>query len=279
MLVAAILVALMQFLEGGLMAMNMKWSDAIQEVLKQSSEAMHYAAIADAIVAQRLREDVGASPPTTVNVTLNQSIRGDGKNSPFVRVSEGHYWLRDSLNNSTQRGAAAPGGDDDEASVGLINGYGMYWRRSEVGWTSTSPSVLGQLPSADTVVNFCNQIGVYLLHDGRSVTYVGRTTDQPLGIRLRQHTKDRLNGRWDRFSWFGIYPVMATGVLDLRHPGKFTVGNLIATMEALLIEGLEPPQNRRGGDDFRAIEFLQVSDPEIEKNRKLAIIDDLKQSI
>jgi hypothetical protein len=34
-------------------------------------------------------------------------------------------------------------------------------------------------------------------------------------------------------------------------------------MEALLIEGLEPPQNRRRGDDFRAVEYLQAEDREL----------------
>ncbi len=38
------------------------------------------------------------------------------------------------------------------------------------------------------------------------------------------------------------------------------VHGLIATLEALLIEGLEPPQNRRQGDGFNAVEFIQVPD-------------------
>ncbi len=32
-----------------------------------------------------------------------------------------------------------------------------------------------------------------------------------------------------------------------------------------MIEGLEPRQNRKRGDDFRAVEFLQVADPELRK--------------
>jgi hypothetical protein len=115
-----------------------------------------------------------------------------------------------------------------------------------------------------------------LLHDGRAVVYVGRTTDQPLGVRLRQHISDRLNGRWDRFSWFGVYPVAESGALDLNTLGSYTLEMLIVTMEALLIESLEPPQNRKRGDDFRAIEFLQVEDPDIEKKSQLVrLIDEL----
>jgi hypothetical protein len=42
---------------------------------------------------------------------------------------------------------------------------------------------------------------------GMKSSYVGRVTDQLLGRRLYQHTVDRLNGRWNRFSWFGVYLV------------------------------------------------------------------------
>ncbi len=54
---------------------------------------------------------------------------------------------------------------------------------------------------------------------------------------------------------------------------------LIVTMEALLIEGLEPPQDRRRGDDFRAVEFLQVEDPDIQKSQILSLIDELKKRL
>ena len=99
--------------------------------------------------------------------------------------------------------------------------------------------------------------------------------NQNLGRRLRQHTSDRLTGRWTRFSWFGIYPVEENG--DLRKSADFSnveTGIVIATMEAVLIEGLEPRQNRKRGD-FQAIEFLQVEDPKLELNRKLAIFQEL----
>jgi len=128
-------------------------------------------------------------------------------------------------------------------------------------------------------VDFSSQNGVYMLHDGSKVVYVGRTTDQHLGVRLRQHTVDRLNGRWNRFSWFGVYPVTSDGSLSNTQPSEFTVEALIVTMEALLIEGLEPPQNRKRGDDFRAVEFIQVKDPGIEKTEILELIEKLKKTL
>ena len=35
-----------------------------------------------------------------------------------------------------------------------------------------------------------------------------------------------------------------------------------------MIEGLEPRQNRRRGDDFQAVEFLQAEDPTLSQARQ-----------
>ena len=49
-------------------------------------------------------------------------------------------------------------------------------------------------------------------------------------------------------------------------------------MEALLIESLEPPLNRRRGDNFSGAEYLQATDPQIEGAKKKAIIDELRKA-
>jgi hypothetical protein len=46
-------------------------------------------------------------------------------------------------------------------------------------------------------------------------------------------------------------------------------------MEALLIESLEPPLNRRRGDNLSAVEYIQTTDPQIELNRGKAILEEL----
>jgi hypothetical protein len=102
-----------------------------------------------------------------------------------------------------------------------------------------------------------------LLHDDREVIYVGRAIDQPLAKRLYQHTYDRLNGRWNRFSWFGVSSVNEDGTLVPPSAFEVEPADLIAAFEALLIEGLEPRQNRKRGADFRAVEYIQVRDPQI----------------
>ena len=74
--------------------------------------------------------------------------------------------------------------------------------------------------------------------------------------------------------WENLTPVFA----DID-PETFNIDNLIVTMEAILIEGLEPPQNRKRGDDFSAVEFTQVEDPEIQKNRAYELIEKLKKNV
>lgn len=115
-------------------------------------------------------------------------------------------------------------------------------------------------------VDFNKQLGIYLLYDGREVIYVGCATERPLGKRLYEHTLDRLSTRWDRFSWFGLLPVSDNGGLAAM-PGQYESEQLIPALEAILIEALEPRQNRRRGDDLAAVEYLQQEDPEIKRQK------------
>jgi hypothetical protein len=261
---------------------DLSWREAITQVLQGQTEPMHYADIAEAIAEQQFRTELGATPASTVNATITTSMNNEGDDSPFLRVARGQYALRaaaaaQQASQIAQAKPAEPPAEEPD-DTGLINAFGMYWTRGNVLWTTT-PRILGQQQIGSTPVDFCNQRGVYLLHDGRAVVYVGRTTEQPLGIRLRQHISDRLNGRWDRFSWFGVYPVAESGALNTDAVGAYTLDMLIVTMEALLIEGLEPPQNRKRGDDFRAAEFLQVEDPDIQKTQIIKLMDELKKKL
>lgn len=54
---------------------------------------------------------------------------------------------------------------------------------------------------------------------------------------------------------------------------------VIATLEALLIEGLEPPQNRRRGDGFQAFEYIQAEDPVLRHKAKKELLKQLAESI
>ena len=59
---------------------NLPWKDAIVEVLKETSEPRHYAAIADRIAELELRTDFGATPASTQPLPA----KGHGWNLPYV---------------------------------------------------------------------------------------------------------------------------------------------------------------------------------------------------
>jgi hypothetical protein len=274
---------------------EMGWRDAIIAVLEGSSEAMHYTDIADEIISKGLRTSVGATPANTVAVYLSDQSRQPGVESRFERTTRGYYRLR----RDDQQAPAMAGGSslapasfqgtplEDAASIiaettkdttGLIKALGMYWSRDKINWAVGTPKLLGKQTVGSQPVDFSDQRGVYLLYDRSEVIYVGRAIDQGIGTRLKQHTFDRLNGRWDRFSWFGVYSVSGSGDLESSEQ-QYDRTLLIATMEALLIESVEPSQNRRRGDEFRAVEFLQTEDPEIELNKMRALFGQMQTKL
>jgi len=265
------------------MAKGIAWTDAIRQVLKDHGQPMRYEAIAQEILDRGLRAPT-ATPAATVAATLSLSLSNEGAHSPFERIERGIYGLRGSKAAhrpqnppASVAGVVAGDGVDDAAAdaedMGLINAFGMFWLRDEVYWDRNSTRLLGVQQLGGKEIDFADQAGVYLLYDGNRVVYVGRVTGTRLGSRMWEHTRDRLTGRWDRFSWFGVRGVTESGSLTALPGSGIAVESLISTLEALLIEGLEPPQNRRQGDGFNAVEFLQVLDPEIQKQRDMRVIE------
>ncbi len=261
---------------------NAPWTDAVLTVLRASAEPMHYAAIAQAIVDQGLRTDVGATPAASVASILSESITREGDRSPFYRASRGMYGhRREGGSGDADPMAARPEPDpaeEDAEVTGLINAFGILWSRSDVSWSGTTTMLYGRNTPASKSVDFGAQQGVYLLYDVARVIYVGQVSAQRLGARLAEHTVDRLQSRWGRFSWFGVRPVTENGELS---PAAERVGlsKLIDTMETLLIEGLEPPLNRRAGSGFSGTEFLQAVDPDRKKRDKQRLLDELSRSL
>lgn len=261
------------------MTRNMPWREAMIAVLEEAQEPLHYSDVAQAIIDRGYREDVGATPAATVAANLSESLRRDTP-SPFARTSRGMYALRRDHGAGPMSRQSVPVEDEaeeDAEEMGLINAFGMFWSRDRVHWKSTMPRLLGVQQSGSVAVNFTGQAGVYVLCDGSRAIYVGRVTEPRLGQRLFEHTRDRLTGRWDRFSWFGVRSVRNDGDLTPIPASGIAVASLIATMEALLIEGLEPPQNRRQGDGFSAVEFIQEVDPEVIQLRNRRVLDQLAQ--
>lgn len=257
------------------MTSELTWRKAIDKVLGSSANPLHYNEITERIISEGLRKNLGATPAATVNAQISASIKHEGASSPYIRVSKGTFALRA---GSSGVSVVAPKltpdvteSEESEEQYEIITSFGMFWRREAAEWTIT-PKLLGMQQIGATPVDFCKQLGIYLLYDGREVIYVGRTTDRPLGRRLYEHTIDRMSARWDRFSWFGLLPVSDTGEIGTL-PDTYGAAKLIPALEAILIEALEPRQNRKRGDDLAAVEYLQKVDPEIEKKRVKATLD------
>ena len=254
------------------MSIELTWRKAIEKVLSETPEALHYTDIADKIIADRLRLDVGATPANTVAAIIATGIKKEGESCPFQKVGRGLFVWKGTTAGSkptkTQDVAKVvldTDEEDKEDQYDIVTSFGMFWKRGYIDWTS-KPKVLGMQQIAAEPVDFHDQVGIYLLYDGREIIYVGRTTDRPLGRRLYEHTMDRLSSRWDRFSWFGLLPVSESGKLG-KMPATYPSPKLIPALEAILIEALEPRQNRKRGDDLSAVEYIQKEDPEIQKKR------------
>ncbi len=257
------------------MPAELTWKKAIEKVLSSSPTPLHYNEITERIISDGLRKTLGATPSSTVNAQISASIKHDRDSSPYIRVSKGTFAMK----------VATPGvkivtpkltpdvseTEESEEQYDIVTSFGMFWRKDAVEWIAT-PKLLGMQQIGAKQVDFFKQLGIYLLYDGREVIYVGRTTDRPLGKRLFEHTTDRMSARWDRFSWFGLLPVSDSGQLG-SIPDAYDAAKLIPALEAILIEALEPRQNRKRGDDLASVEYIQRVDPEIEKKRVKAMLD------
>ena len=223
--------------------------EAVRTVLDESLDPMHYTDIAESIMNQGLALSQSEQPARTVASVISTELKKKKKaqKKPLItRVAPGIYTLSNK-----------PLTLDDESDT-IIKCFGMFWKRSKIEWTP-NPKIFGMQYAETTAVDFAYQKGVYLLYEsaGREVLYVGRVLDRPLGVRLFEHTKDRLQTRWERFSWFGMLPVGRSDPTTAL-PSGVSTSLLIPTLEALLIEALEPRQNRKRGDDLAAVEYTQI---------------------
>lgn len=249
--------------------MEKSWKEAIIRVLRESGSPLHYTEISDQALSRGYYKTDGATPAATVNAQIASSIKHDGDKSPFIRVGKGTFALKNlvpvppaSSSRSVEKLAVISETNVDSPES-IIRSFGMYWQRDLVVWRN-DPKLYGRQQATSKSIDFGKQKGIYILYDHHTVVYVGRSVDRPLGKRLFEHTADRLGGRWNRFSWFGLLEATDDGGLQ-EAPFNNSLATIIATLEALLIEALEPPQNRKRGDDFSAIEYIQSIDPELKE--------------
>ncbi|MCZ8284692.1 MAG: HTH domain-containing protein [Bacteroidia bacterium] len=262
---------------------DLKWKEAITKVFEEEKKALHYTVIAELIAQRGYRKSLGATPQDTVSANMTTDINTNKEKSVFAKVDKGVYILRKFLNDpsvQTPTHVKSISGNDKKVAadrIKIINAFGIYWNRNLVHW-KTTPDLLGIQQLGASEVNFKDQIGIYLLHDGRETIYVGQAIDQPLGQRLKTHTYDRLNGRWDRFSWFGLRPVNENGKLKLDIKFEnLSIQDIGDILEAILIESIEPRQNRKQGNLFFGLEYLQQEAPEIRKKLKEQLLKELTE--
>jgi hypothetical protein len=184
---------------------------------------MHYGDIADIIIDRQYVKTQGATPARTVSEVITTEIKRNGQTSIFFRIGRGVYAMRSQLDSSlylpnvlTEYTASGEDVESDDALndiPDLIQCFGMYWERDCVNWQLPSPPLFGLSEGADVKVDFAKQTGIYLLHDRREIVYVGKAGSNSLASRLKSHTKNRLRGRWNRFSWFGLRDVNDDGTL------------------------------------------------------------------
>lgn len=136
----------------------------------------------------------------------------------------------------------------------IIQNYGLHWVRKDVDWgkkgKGNQGDLLGRLSKTvkSPTVRFREQAGIYILQDEFKPIYIGQcgSGEQRLFGRLRDHTRNHLAERWNRFSWFGVYPVKGEELNLKVNVDKITtdVYAILDHVEGVLISVTEPPLNR-----------------------------------
>jgi len=262
----------------------MTWLNAIITVLKEEGNALHYSDITEKIIEKgyKNKDEITATPSASVSWYLSDDVKNNGNNSKFIKVDKGTYYLKNP-NTAVVQAISTEKDEKEEIKIiqeerleqnkSLILTSGFYWARNDVQWKN-NPSLWGKEQREAVPIDFASQIGIYLLHDGREVIYAGQAIKQPIAERLYDHTTDRHAGRWDRFSWFGFKSVTSEGKLnDNLESYTLTIQQIADIFEMLLIECLEPRQNRKRGNkvDYEISEYIQFLDPNIQKNREIEV--------
>lgn len=173
----------------------------------------------------------------------------------------------------------------------MINNYGLLWERRLVhlGAGGNRGTLLGRHPDVG-IVDFREQMGIYVLYDKDLVAvYVGQAGNgnATLFSRLKAHTKGRLRGRWEYFSWFGLRRVndgnrRLSGYDHINKLFKEKGSSVLNLVEGALISAMEPKLNRQGGRFKTAKQFFQTVDENIEDvslNDVMSRLEKLQQAV
>jgi hypothetical protein len=131
--------------------------------------------------------------------------------------------------------------------LNLVTSYGLSWEYAKTEWlegTEKKPRLVGR--RGRRIANFYRQRGVYVLYLKSDLYYVG--ISRKLGQRIRQHTNDAHEGRWDNFHWFGFYEINdredSKGFLELEPEATeptIMLSDVLHDFEALVDRAFPPP--------------------------------------
>ncbi|BAH73484.1 HTH domain-containing protein [Solidesulfovibrio magneticus] len=248
---------------------ELSWREACIRVLTDSDGALHCKDISDKIYIDGYKKQMGVKPSGLVYNTIYNSIKNDKENSPFIQVGKSMFALKTTKDESEDDSKSKRKKKETESAECLVKACGLFWQAKYVDWKS-SPKLLGRESVGSECIDFSNQSGIYILYEHHAPIYVGRAAKCNLAKRISDHVRDKHAGRWDRFTWLGFLEVGSKGELSKSSKEVFNSESLILTVEAVLIETLEAPRNKRGGDGFDQIEYLQVLDPGLLDKRYFA---------
>jgi len=173
-----------------------------------------------------------------------------------------------------------------------IENFGKHWRKSKIFWGRRGKGkneghLKGELKgSKKTIVDFRNQIGIYVLFDeAKKSIYVGQAGmgNANLFDRLKQHRSDELRERWVYVSWFGLKGKnKKSNTLNGHHSGATWVSNkrkrdALHETEAVLMSVIETAMNKRGPNWKGSREYYQYIDPRVPKDMSELIEDTLRR--
>ena len=147
----------------------------------------------------------------------------------------------------------------------MIRSYGLHWDVEKVFWgyQSVKGTLLGAASRSKNAraIDFREQRGIYALYADYELVYLGQTGSggDRLFKRLKDHKKDHLSERWNRFSWFGTQWVTTSGDLsaDTLRSKSESIPVALNILEAVSIAVAEPRLNLQRGKWGDATQYFQ----------------------
>ena len=240
----------------------MKWLDAIIDVLREAEAPMHYGDITEKIIKQGKRTVIGATPANSVCAAISKNP------DIFEKTDAGTYALCSTFDYAKWKGEDTTTENEEEASLDteitkesrktIIKAFGKHWQREKIDWSTTKPSLWGRQTSKSQPVDFKTVRGVYMLLNDNQLIYVGVAVKESIAKRLKDHTKDRHSTCWNRFSWFSFDGVNQNGTIRKVNTFSVKIDDVAKAVEAIIIEGVDPHRNGRGGDYLKGREYKQL---------------------